>query len=181
MSANYISKSSTHKFLLGGWGFSPIFTAHSGSTIYIYDGNSSYSPNKDGIYGVQRAGYLGTGSVKNSINRGGSPAGNGTAGTGYIKGGSWGAYICPTTVTFCDVPFQRNNFYGPRSYNLDLAVSKHIAIFEHYKITLQAAFFDLDNHAEFSSPASNTNAPSTFGESQSAGNRVGQLSGRVDF
>jgi hypothetical protein len=187
LTANYISHSETHKLLLAGWGFSPILSLQSGNPIDIIDGNSGYSPNKDGSYGVQRAVYTGTGSIKNSINHNISPA------DGYINPAtgpnSWSSvanrtgYTCPVTVNYglwCNPPVQRNSLTGPRLENLDLGVSKHLTFHERYSLTLQAAFFDIANHPEFSNPVGNTNNPS-FGESTSATNRKGQVSARVDF
>ena len=177
VTGNYVSRSSTHKLLLAGWGLSPIVTIHSGTPIDIIDGSSGYSPNKDGVAGVQRAVYLGTGSPKNSINHSQSPD------TGYITPGTWGAYTCPLTVNqglFCNPPTQRNSLYGPSFYNVDLAGSKHLTFRDHYEFTVQAAFFDLDNHPEFSNPVTTTNS-GNFGKSTSAASRVGQLSGRIDF
>ena len=176
LTANYESHSQSHKLLLAGWGLSPIVTLHSGTPIDITVGGA-YSPNKDGTTGVQRAVYLGTGSVKNSIDHSESPA------TGYLKPGSWGPYVCPLTVNqglFCNPPVQRNSITGPKYYNVDLAGSKHFTFRDHYEFTLQAAFFDLDNHPEFGNPVTTTTS-GNFGQSTSASSRVGQLSGRFDF
>ena len=74
----------------------------------------------------------------------------------------------------------RNSLYGPRSENLDVSVSKHLPIYGRFNLTLQAAFFDVFNHPEWGNPVANTNA-GNFGQSTSATNRVGQLSGRIDF
>jgi hypothetical protein len=180
---NYQTQSNTHKLLLAGWGISPIVTMGSGTPIYLKDGNSSYDPNKDGTKGVEPIVYAGTGSIKNSIIHGASPYGTGQAGTGYIKAGSWKDYTCPSSVNyglFCDVPGDRQSLYGLRGYNVDLAVSKHLKLTERYSFTLQAAFFDVDGHVEWSNPVGDINS-NNFGNSTSAGGREGQLSGRFDF
>ncbi len=99
--------------------------------------------------------YAGTGSIKNSINHAASPAGNGTPGTGYIKKGSWTTYTCPTTVNaglWCDVPGDRNQLFGLRSYDLDVALSKHLHFSDRWSLTLQAAFFNVDGHTQFFNP-----------------------------
>lgn len=184
---NYQTQSTTHKLLLAGWGISPIVTMGSGTPLYIKDSASTYDPNKDGTTGVEPAIYKGNyGLIKQSLIHGKSPAGNGTRGTGvikYDKNNYWGDYVCPTTVNnglFCDVPGDRQNLYGLRGYNVDLAVSKHFAITERYKLTLQAAFFDVDGHVEWANPVTDINSTS-FGNSTSAGGREGQLSARFDF
>lgn len=180
LTANYITHSSTHKLLLAGWGLSPILTLQAGSPIDVIDGHSNYDPNEDGVTGSQRAVYIGPGSIKNAIQHGVSPS------AGYLKPGSFSgsdgkpSYTCPATVAFCNPPIGRNAITGPRLENLDLSVSKHISITEKYKLTVQAAFFDVFNHPEWANPVSTTNS-GDFGQSTSAANRVGQLSGRIDF
>jgi hypothetical protein len=182
-SANYISQSSTHKLLLAGWGISPILSMHSGSPINVFDGNSGYDPNKSGLTGVQRALYIGSGNPKNAYNHGVSPAG--LAGAAPLNTKLFAAAKCPASTNgglFCDVG-GRNSLYGLRFYNLDAAVSKHIAITERYNLTLQAAFFDVDGHPEFTDPVGDINS-NNFGKSTGTytnGHRVGQLSGRIDF
>jgi hypothetical protein len=188
LTLNYQTHSSTHKLLLAGWGISPIATMRSGTPIFIKDSSSTYDPNKDGTTGVEPAVYKGTGSIKGSIIRGNSiaginPGGTGNKGTGYIKLGSWGDYACPKSVNsglFCDVPGDRQNLYGPRGYDLDVAVSKHIKLTERFAMTLQAAFFDVDGHPQWANPVGDINS-SDFGNATSAGHREGQLSGRIDF
>jgi len=181
---NYQTQSEKHKLLLAGWGISPILTMQSGTPIYITDSSSTYDPNQDGTAGVEPAVYLGTGSIKNSIIHGASRAGNGSTGTGYIKAGSWGDYVCPASVNhglFCDVPGNRQSLYGLRSYDLDLAVSKHIRIYERIFLTLQVAFFNVDGHVQWSQPVGDINSIN-FGNSIAAtGQREGQLAGRIDF
>ncbi len=180
---NYQTVSAAHRLLLGGWGISPIATMGAGTPIYIKNSSASYDPNKDGVTGVEPAVYTGTGSIKNSILHGPSLSGTGSKGTGYIKLGTWGSYTCPATVNhglFCDVPGDRQNLYGPRTYNVDMAVSKHLQLSEHYSFTLQAAFFDVDGHVEWANPVGDINS-SNFGNSIGASGRQGQLSGRFDF
>jgi hypothetical protein len=180
---NYRSHSESHRLLLDGWGISPILQMQSGTPIFIKNGNSSYDPNKDGTAGVEKAVYAGTGSIRNSINHNTSPAGNGTSGSGFIKLGSWKSYTCPANVNsglWCDVPGDRNIFTGLRQYNLDMQVSKRFKFHDRYTLALQAAFFDIDGHTEFGNPSGDINS-SSFGLSGSAGNREGQLSGRIEF
>jgi hypothetical protein len=183
LTANYRSQSAAHRYLIGGWGVSPIFTARSGTPVYMKDGNSSYDPNKDGTTGVEWIVYTGAGSLKNSINHSASPAGNGTPGTGFINKTGWTPYTCPASVNhglFCDVPGDRNSMYGLRQYDLDLQVSKTIPLYERFSLTLQAAFFNADGHTQFGNPNGDINSTS-FGESTSAGIRQGQLSARIEF
>jgi hypothetical protein len=185
---NYESQSQAHKLLLAGWGISPIITLRSGATINVFNSSGTYQPNQDGSPGVQRALYIGKGNPKNAYNHSVSPAGLTTAGTPalninlFTHNAKGYTFTCPTNVNsglFCDV-LGRNSLYGLRQYNVDAAVSKHISITERYKITLQAAFFDVDGHVEWGDPVGDVNSPN-FGKSVTAGGREGQLSARIDF
>jgi len=180
---NYQTHSEAHKLLLSGWGLSPIVTLRSGDTINVFDSNSTYEPNQNGSTGNQRAVYLGKGNPNNAYNHSVSPAGLATGQTTFTLNKSlFGKYSCPLTVNsglFCDVP-GRNSLYGLRAYNVDAALSKHITLTERYKLTFQAAFFDVDGHVEWGDPSGDINSPN-FGKSTGAGGRVGQISGRVDF
>jgi hypothetical protein len=182
--ANYQTHSERHKLLLAGWGISPILTMRSGAPIYTKDGNSTYDPNKDGTTGVEKVIYSGPGSIKNALNHKVSPNGvDGVTGSGPIASGLFKPYVCPANVNgglFCEVPGDRQSLYGLRYYNLDAQISKHISITERFKLTLQAAFFDVDGHVEWGDPVGDINSTS-FGKSTSAGGREGQLSGRIDF
>jgi hypothetical protein len=183
MTINYQPEWKKNNLLLGGWGLSTITQLHSGTPIYISNNSSSYDLNKDGTSGVERAVYLGTGSLKNSINHNISPAGDGVSAGGFIKAGSWGKYVCPVSVNgglFCDAPGDRNPLYGPSFLNVDLGISKRFQIHERYTARLQADFFDVMNRSQFGNPVGDSNSTS-FGKSLSATNREGQLSARFEF
>jgi hypothetical protein len=184
---NYVSQSEAHKLLLAGWGVSPILHMTSGGTINVFNSGSSYDPNKSGSTGVQRALYIGQGNPKNAYNHSVSPAGIAGNGTPILNpnlftNNTTNIFKCPTTINsglFCDVG-GRNSLYGLRQYNLDAGVSKHIALGERFNLTIQAAFFDIDGHVEWSDPVGDVNSPN-FGKSLAAGGREGQLSARIDF
>jgi hypothetical protein len=181
---NYRTHSESHKLLLAGWGVSPILTMRSGAPIYTKSSNSSYSPGKTGTTGVDKVIYSGPGTIKNALNHSHSPYGtDGVQGSGVIGLNLFSAYVCPASVNsglFCDVPGDRQSLYGLRQYNLDAAVSKHIALTEKFNLTLQASFFDIDGHVEWNDPVGDINSVS-FGKSTGAGHREGQLAGRIDF
>jgi hypothetical protein len=190
ITANYQTHSERHKLLLAGWGISPILQMHSGTPIYTRDSASTYDPNKDGTTGTEPIVYSGPGHPSNVLNHRNSPNGvDGVSGSGVFSNQYYKPYVCPLQVNsglFCDVPGDRQSLYGLRQYNLDAAISKHIAIKGRLSLTLQAAFFDVDGHVEWTNPVGDFNSIS-FGKSVStsttSGNpgREGQLSGRIDF
>ncbi len=184
---NYISQSSTHKYLLAGWGISPIVTMHSGATINVNNSFSTYDPNKTGLLGIQRALYIGKGKPTNAYNHSVSPAGlvpgqARTLNAALFTNNTTQQFRCPTNINsglFCDVG-GRNSLTGLRYYNVDAAVSKHIPLGERFNLSVQAAFFDVDGHVQFSDPVGDVNS-TNFGRSTSSGKRTGQLAARIDF
>ena len=184
---NYQTHSASHKLLLGGWGISPIISLQSGTPFSPNDGSSSYNPIKDGRTGIDRTVYMGTGSPKNAINHNVSPA------TGYLKppvlsatggflpGPYFGPYTCPAGKLFCDPPVGRNSLTGPANKDLDLGVSKRVALFDREGFTLAGNFFNVFNHPNFANPVADINS-SNYGLSLATGRpRVTQLSLRFDF
>jgi hypothetical protein len=186
---NYESQWRKKNLFLGGWGISPIVTMTSGTPFSITDSNGSYDPNKDGRTGIDRAPYIGSGKPSRAITHKTDPA-DGYLIPGLFAGGTTAAgvqvpaYTCPGTINFglfCDAPMSRNNIYGPKDYNVDLGVSKRFFVTETQRVTFQASFFNLFNHANFANPVADVNS-SAFGQSQSASDpRITQLSLRYDF
>ena len=199
ITSNYELPYKPGNLLLGGWGISPILSLASGTPFSVVDGNSSFDPNKDGRF-VDRAVYIGGGSLKNAVHRGGSP-GPSAGGTGILHyndfaGGTESntVFTCPVNQNqglWCDPPSQRNSFYGPHYTNLDLGVSKHIKLYESQTLTFEGSLFNIFNHPNFANPVSDLNNASQFGISEStlgSGNgpsggspRITQLSLRYDF
>ena len=82
----------------------------------------------------------------------------------------------------------RNAFRGPRFFNVDLSLSKPIAITERLKLQLRAEAYNALNHANFTTPGNSILTPTTFGRlsamantSSGTGARVMQMALRVDF
>lgn len=185
ITVNYESQWRKKSLLLGGWGISPIVSLQSGGPFSIIDSASTYNPNKDGRPGFDRAVYTGPGSYGSAIQGNARPTG-----PGYLKASQFALYACPSTVNFglwCDPPMSRNAFYGPGYANVDVAVSKRIAVAEGQRLIGQVAFFNALNHPNFANPVSDINNPSQFGlaqstnNGQSTGSRVTQLSLRYEF
>ncbi len=179
---NYEEQYRRRNLLLGGWAVSPIITLRSGTPFTAVDTSSSYNPIKDGRF-VDRPVLAPNVTIKSAINHSVSPA------TGYIKPNTLVPYICPANVNqglWCEPPMQRNAFYGPSFYNVDLGIQKHFYITEAQKVTFAASFFDLFNHPNFENPIADLNNTAQFGQSintygDNGGHRVTQLSLRYDF
>ena len=175
---NYQEQWKKKNLLLGGWAISPIIELRSGTPFTPGD-SGNYNPVKDGRTGVDRTVYKGTGSIKNAIQHGVSPA------TGYLKpkssGDYFGPYTCPASQLWCEPPQGRNSLTGPAYENLDLSVSKHFQTFEHQGFTFAGNFFNVFNHPQFANPNADYNS-GNYGLSLSTGTpRITQLSLRYDF
>jgi hypothetical protein len=80
------------------------------------------------------------------------------------------------------------NCVGPPTNSLSAGLSKSFAIFERLRMRFEATYTNVLNHPNFLQPQSmDVSSPSTFGITQTVqsaengGNRVGQLSMRLDF
>jgi hypothetical protein len=185
VTVNYESQRRKKSLLLGGWGISPIVSLQSGQPFSIIDSSSTYNPNRDGRPGYDRAVYTGPGSYASAIRHNARPGG-----PGYLNVSQFAPYTCPASVNlglWCDPPMSRNAFYGPGYENLDVAVSKRVALAEGQRLIGQVAFFNALNHPNFGNPVSDINNPSQFGlaqytnNGQSTGSRVTQLSLRYEY
>lgn len=79
------------------------------------------------------------------------------------------------------------NCIGPPTNTLSAGLSKNFGIYERLRMRFEATFTNVLNHPNFLQPTLNVSSPSTFGvtqtvqSSENGGNRVGQLSLRLDF
>ncbi len=96
--------------------------------------------------------------------------------------GQWlnpGAFAVPAVGAFGNLG--ANAFYGPSTWNLDLALQKSVNIWERAKLTLRGEAFNIFNHAEYNNPNSSVTDP-LFGQITSANPaRELQVALRLDF
>lgn len=57
----------------------------------------------------------------------------------------------------------RNTFVGPKTFNLDTALSRNFPLHEQLAMTLRLEAFNALNHPNFANPGSNLNSPGGFG------------------
>jgi hypothetical protein len=90
------------------------------------------------------------------------------------------ATTCPQLGTLGNV--SRNEFRGIPAYNVDAQVSRIFPIYERINLDLRLEAFNVLNHPNFSTPATNLNTLSTFGEvSASNAARVFQGGVKLSF
>jgi hypothetical protein len=76
---------------------------------------------------------------------------------------------------------------GPGAVVVSAGLSKAFVMHERFRLRFESTFTNLLNHPNFAAPPTDISTPSTFGVTQNvigvqnAGNRVGQLSLRLDF
>jgi hypothetical protein len=165
--------------LLGGWDLAGVLTIQSGSALTISDTNAN------NVFGISedRAQLSGTCS-KNQLVKGGSVE---------SKLGGYFNSTCFTTPPIIGADGIGTAFgdsatgivHGPGQANLDLALSKTVALnrlIEKSDLQFRAEFFNTLNHPEFANPDTNFTSP-TFGviNSTAVNARVGQLALRFAF
>jgi len=173
---------------LGGWSTNAIIERQSGHPFSPYDGAGTYDLNKDGYYTDRIVSTVAPMSSVMHGNPAGNDVNNAIVGGGYLKASDWVEYTCPATVNgglWCNPPIRRGSVTGPGFTNVDFNASKAFKITETSKLTLQANFFDLFNHPNFTVPVFNLQEAS-FGLSQGTfgdygGHRITQLAIRFDF
>ncbi len=149
--------------LLGGWQFGGILTANSGLPLYItqsspfngsrpdYIGGSAILDNyRETLQYVNRAAFQAVPTVRLS----GVPERNGNLGRGALR--------------------------APGLVNLDLSLSKNLALTEHHRLQIRADLFDSLNHTNFTSVSSDITA-GNFGRVTAAIARTVQLNARLTF
>lgn len=176
--------------VLGGWNFSPLFTAQSGSPITV-----SYTDSGSNT-GQQAFGEVSTSSSATSsfttnaqgaapYTGGMSPIYNnpGANGVGTNSPASINVYSDPSAVISqfrkCVLGFDTNcggyALRGLSRWNLDLAVGKNISFTERVGADLSFQFTNVMNHMALANPSLTLTSPTTFGRINGAANTPRQM------
>jgi hypothetical protein len=184
------------KLLTSGWSLYPIVTWRTGFPLDVLAGlnatNSDPGPAGDGAPNLVRADLVLPNVLTYNPRQQQDIGGN--SGNYYFYPGAFSSdaliALDQTAQTnaaalkgqFTEGTLGRNAFRGPGAINTDLAIAKHIKLFEgKFDAELRADAFNLFNHVNFTSP--NTNIFSAnFGQvSTDTGPRVLQLALHVRF
>ncbi len=174
--------------IVGGWQVAPILSVASGLPLRVLDGSG------------QEFGQSAFGAVSEAIRiaTGGTTAGRFSvapaSGCGSsASGGGSGLNIFADPQAVCnqfrpiqlsvDKTSRGGTLRGFKPWNLDMSLTKKIAITERTSLTFSSAFFNLFNHVNFLDPAVSLQSPQTFGVITTQGNdpRQIQLGLRLDF
>ena len=132
--------------ILGGWDLSGIMSARSGLPVNITISRKS-NVMLDGITSSQRPDLLSNVSIY--------PAGGSTLNNWF----NFAAFAVPAKYTWGNAP--RYLGRGPGNYEVDTALSKRVALFEHAGLTFRAEAFNLFNHPMFANPSGSLGSVTT--------------------
>ena len=172
--------------LLGGWVFSPIFTARSGAPlqVYSYSGdcqsfgemNCSTGSSLDGavLTGPFNYGNQAHYNVNVSESSSANPLGVGVNGNGDNGGQNLNMFTNPVSAynnfRNCVLGFDTScgssgNIRGLPFWNMDMSISKDIGIWKEGKVgaTLQFQFVNIFNHVGLNDPYLDISDPNDFG------------------
>ncbi len=181
------------KRLLGGWNLYPIFTYRTGQpldvTSQISRSRTRTGPSAAGDPSIVRANLINPAFAfydpktvqKAGNNRTGNFYFDPTAfSTAAYSAAGFNPVANPSQRTYGSL--QRNAFRGPDRTNLDISMSKSLAVYkETVKVELRGDFFNVLNHAEFGNP-NTTITSSQFGQiSTTAAPRIIQIALRLTF
>lgn len=165
--------------VLGGWDLATVITIQSGSALTISDTNAN------NVFGISEDRAQLTGMCTKSQLVAGGPTGSKL--NNYFNAS---CFTTPPVIGADGIGTAFGNsgtgiIEGPGQANLDLAVSKAIALdwpHEKSSVQLRAEFFNAFNHPQFANPDTNSSSP-TFGviSSTAVNARVGQLALRFSF
>ena len=140
-----------------GWVLSGTIFARSGLPFTVVDGNETGT-----LAAFNYGGNLsGTGAFVFANNLGGAPS---SCGSGAVNTPCFtAAMFSPATAGFGAQ--RRNQFYGPRYFDTDLAVMKNFKVphWEHARFGIGAQLFNLFNHPSFDQPSGDIANPN-FGK-----------------
>jgi hypothetical protein len=154
--------------ILGGWRFSPIFSAHSGTPVNITRGTNPASilpglrPDVTGDPTIPRSQR----SIYHWFNTAAFSVPANISGTSFLPGDAG-----------------RNLIVGPAYVNLDASLAKDFKIMDRYTLDIRAEAFNTANTVHLANPNPNFNS-GTFGQISSVlsgSNRVAQLAAKIIF
>ncbi len=140
--------------ILGGWRYSPIFTAHSGNPVNIIRGTNPASI----LPGLRPD------LVANPI----IPRGE----RSYLRWFNTAAFSVPSSIygqSFVPGDAGRNLVIGPAYVNLDSSLAKDFKILERYTLDIRMEAFNTSNTVHLSNPNASCGAISTAGSCANAG------------
>ncbi len=135
---------------LGGLNFAPIIVARSGAPFTVFDNSNTDTQATPNIVPAAGLKYHGTSVLNggtNTYNYIQIPLAAKNLGVNPINGKS--DLPCTPGVNGCTFTngMDRNQFYGPLNYSVNLGAYKTFTVFERYRLQFRGEFYNLFNHA----------------------------------
>jgi hypothetical protein len=183
-----LNNSGWERAILGGYKFSTIYQAYSGSPLAITGATCNPNPAQITCMTSYNPSFAGPARINGSW-------GHGVTRTNYkdtTNPASFfidkSSFVYAPAYTFGNSPRTAPyNIYGPGNYNLDISLRRSFGLHlgESSRLNLQADLYNVTNHTQFT-VASTTWSPTTtnFGQvsgTQANGRRSAQLHARIEF
>ncbi len=166
--------------IIGGWYTSGIFAKWSGLPVKVTEGSNIWGGGTNAIAATEYmipTGPLPTTGLTHHVSNTSSCSNSIFSGTvGSAVGGSSGSNMnlfANPGAAFCDVNYVQlstdgrtgsaNPMRGLPFWNLDTRLGKTVGIYESWKVSFSADFFNLFNHENFANPSLSFASPATFG------------------
>jgi Carboxypeptidase regulatory-like domain len=176
----FLGSNAVERAILGGYKFSEIFQAFSGSPLAITGSTCNTNPAQSTCEPALNPAFSGNAHINGKWGHG-YQAGQSNAPT-YINSS---AFAVAPAYTFGNSPRTAPyNLYGPGNFNLDLALVRSFPLhWEGVKLNFRAEMYNVSNHTKFN-VASTAFGNSSFGQvttDPTATRKSVQLSGRIEF
>jgi len=167
--------------IFGGFKFSEIFQANSGSPLAITASNCGNNPAQSTCRPTLNPAFTGSARINGAWGHGVTRSNYSTV--NFIDPN---AFIATPDYKFSNSPRTAPyNLYGPGNYGLDISLRRSFALHlsDSSKLSLQADMYNVTNHTQFSGIGTSFGSGKGFGQVSGQGNlsRDVQLSGRLEF
>jgi hypothetical protein len=184
--------------VLGGFSFSGVFQAFSGSPLALTESSSQTNPGQTSNQPIMNPAFSGPARINGKWGKGITAANTGAISyiapsTGTTAATASGPFMNPVTGVLSSFAYQFSdaprtapyNLYGPGNYDLDLAMVRSFPLHftESAHLDFRAEWYNVTNHTLFA-VASTAVGNSSFGQVSSnstAPRKAAQFSARVSF
>ncbi len=169
--------------VFGGFKFSEVFQAFSGSPLPITGSTCNTNPAQSTCMPSYNPAFAGSARINGKWGQGVTRSTYNSPANTYINSS---AFVYAPAYTFGNLPRTAPyNIYGPGNYNLDISLRRSFALhfWESARFNLQGDLYNVTNHTQFT-VASPVFGNSSFGQvsgTQANGRRAAQLSARLEF